>query len=193
MVFELWRMDDNGNRFLVDRFEERSAAEARMAELAGSHHKQTFWITEGVVTGQGEEHRCTVQGIYPLRVYYDGSCSVCAREIGHYLALDREGRLEPVDISSPGFDPAVAGIPLEELFRELHVIDRAGTVYRGVDSFRAIWQAFPGSPLFRMLVMLVALPVITPVARLCYKAFARIRRFLPRRGADCRSGSCRIR
>ncbi|HZV83117.1 MAG TPA: hypothetical protein VFF53_13215 [Geobacteraceae bacterium] len=44
MTFELWRMDDNGNRFLVDVFAEQSVAENRMAELCRSQHKQTYWI-----------------------------------------------------------------------------------------------------------------------------------------------------
>jgi hypothetical protein len=46
MRFELWRQDDNGNRFLIGRFGERAAVEARLAELTRSPHKQTYWITE---------------------------------------------------------------------------------------------------------------------------------------------------
>ncbi len=46
MNFELWRQDDNGNRFLVGRFADRAAAEVRLAELTRSPHKQTYWITE---------------------------------------------------------------------------------------------------------------------------------------------------
>ena len=46
LEFELWRQDDNGNRFLVGVFIDRSAAEYRLAELTRNPHKQTFWITE---------------------------------------------------------------------------------------------------------------------------------------------------
>lgn len=46
MRFELWRQDDNGNRFLVDSFADRTAAEARLAELTRTPHKQTYWIAE---------------------------------------------------------------------------------------------------------------------------------------------------
>jgi len=42
--FELWRQDDNGQRFLVDRFTTRALAEARLAELTRSLHKQIYWI-----------------------------------------------------------------------------------------------------------------------------------------------------
>jgi hypothetical protein len=44
MSIELWRQDDNGNRFLVGCFSERSAAEERLAELTRVQHKQTYWI-----------------------------------------------------------------------------------------------------------------------------------------------------
>lgn len=46
MRFELWRQDDNGNRFLVGSFPDRAAAEARLAELTRCPHKQVYWITE---------------------------------------------------------------------------------------------------------------------------------------------------
>jgi len=46
MVWQLWRQDDNGNRFLVGDFATRELAECRMAELASGHHKQFYWISE---------------------------------------------------------------------------------------------------------------------------------------------------
>jgi hypothetical protein len=42
----LWRQDDNGNRFLVGSYADRAAAEARLAELTRSPHKQTCWLSE---------------------------------------------------------------------------------------------------------------------------------------------------
>jgi hypothetical protein len=42
--FELWRQDDNGNRFLVGAFPDRAGAEQRIAELTRNPHKQTYWI-----------------------------------------------------------------------------------------------------------------------------------------------------
>ncbi len=45
MVYELWRQDDNGNRFAMGRWPDRASAEARLAQLSRGHHKQTYWIT----------------------------------------------------------------------------------------------------------------------------------------------------
>jgi len=45
-TYELWRLDDNGNAFHVDTFEDRKPAEARLAMLAAGAHKQVYWIKE---------------------------------------------------------------------------------------------------------------------------------------------------
>lgn len=129
---------------------------------------------------------------FPLRIFYDGSCSVCATEIERFGRMDRAGRLVLVDVSRPDFNPASLGITLTEFMYQMHVIDQAGTVYRGVEAFWAIWQAFPASTLFGLLGTLITLPGINPVASLCYKGFARIRKYLPKRQDACSTGSCRI-
>lgn len=129
---------------------------------------------------------------FPLRIFYDGSCSVCAAEIGHYGRRNHGGRLVPVDISAPDFDPAPYGITLADLMYQLHAIDRAGRIYRGVEAFWAIWQAFPASTFYGLLGTFVTLPGIRGAARLCYRGFARIRRYLPKRRDLCSTDVCRI-
>jgi predicted DCC family thiol-disulfide oxidoreductase YuxK len=129
---------------------------------------------------------------FPLRIFYDGLCSVCATEAERYGRMDREGRLVLVDISSAEFDPASFGITLDEFMYQMHAIDRTGRVYRGVEAFWAIWQAFSASTLLGLLGGLITLPVVNPVARLCYRGFARIRKYLPKRAVACSSGFCRI-
>jgi hypothetical protein len=48
VVFEVWRQDDNGNRFLMSRHRDRAAAEAVVAEMeAGVQHKQLYFVVEG--------------------------------------------------------------------------------------------------------------------------------------------------
>jgi predicted DCC family thiol-disulfide oxidoreductase YuxK len=129
---------------------------------------------------------------FPVRIFYDGSCSVCATEIERYGRRDREGRLELVDVSDPAFDPAPLGITLDEFMYQMHVIDRRGRVYRNVEAFWAIWQAFPASTLLGFLGKLITLPGVHAVARLCYRIFARTRKYLPKRRDNCSTGSCRI-
>ena len=129
---------------------------------------------------------------FPLRIFFDGACPVCAREIAWYLRKDRAGRLEPVDISDAEFDAQPYGISQGEFLYELHVIDRAGHVFRGVEAFRAIWRAFPSSTTYRLLGEVLGLPVVNPLARLGYKVFARLRPQFPGRKSKCAAGTCRI-
>ena len=129
---------------------------------------------------------------YPLQVFFDGSCSVCAAEMEVYRVKEHGGRLRFVDISDPAFDPAPYGITLEAFMFEMHAIDRDNRVYRGVDAFRAIWQAFPASPLFGLLGALVTLPGAHLLARVAYRCFARIRKYLPKNRDACKDGTCRL-
>jgi predicted DCC family thiol-disulfide oxidoreductase YuxK len=128
---------------------------------------------------------------FPIRIFYDGSCIVCASEIEHYLRREHCGRLVAVDISSPEFNSEPFHIPLEKFMYELHVIDSTGTVYKGVEAFWAIWQAFPTSTVYGIMGAIVTAPVLNLLARLFYKGFANIRPYLPKRHV-CDSGTCSI-
>jgi predicted DCC family thiol-disulfide oxidoreductase YuxK len=129
---------------------------------------------------------------YPLRIFFDGSCSLCAAEMAVYQGKEHAGRLQFVDISAAEFDPTPYGITLAAFMHEMHAIDLEGHVYRGVDAFRAIWQAFPASTRYGLLGALVALPGVHLLARATYWCFARLRRYLPKSRAACRDGSCRL-
>ncbi|MEI6208382.1 MAG: DUF393 domain-containing protein [Desulfuromonadales bacterium] len=128
---------------------------------------------------------------FPIQIFYDGSCIVCSTEIEHYLRQNHDGRLVAVNINIPDFAPEPFHILRETFMYELHVIDTAGTVYRGVEAFWAIWQAFPSSTIYGLMGKIITMPVINPIARLLYKGFARIRPYLPKRHA-CDSGTCSI-
>ncbi len=84
--------------------------------------------------------------VFPLMVFYDGACSVCAREMAHYRKLDRAGQLQFVDISEPGFAPEEYGKTREQFMARMHVMDAGGSFFFGVDAFPVIWQALPGWP-----------------------------------------------
>lgn len=71
---------------------------------------------------------------FPLTIYYDASCPLCAEEMHAIRDHDRDGRLRFVDCSAADFDDATtAGVPVSELMRQIHARDAAGRWYRGVD------------------------------------------------------------
>ena len=128
---------------------------------------------------------------FPLNVFYDGSCIVCATEIEHYLKKDRGEKLVAIDISSPDFDPAPYQISFTDFMLELHAIDQDGQIFKGIDSFWAIWQAFPASTIYGIMGRVIQLPVANRCARIGYWLFARVRPYLPKRH-QCDSGTCNI-
>jgi len=127
---------------------------------------------------------------FPLQVFYDGSCAVCAAEMAHYRLREQEGRLVFIDISAPEFDPVPYGISREAFMFEMHAIDRQGRIFRGVSAFQAIWQAFPARSCYGLLALLVGLPGVGLLARMAYRGFARIRKYLPKKRHVCRDGTC---
>lgn len=128
---------------------------------------------------------------FPLKVFYDGSCVVCATEIEHYVRKDLDDKLMAIDINHPDFDPVPYQISLADFMHQLHAIDQDGQVFKGVDSFWAIWQAFPTSTVYGIMGRIIRLPVVNRLARLGYWLFARVRPYLPKRH-QCESGTCSI-
>ena len=42
--WELWRQDDNGNRFRIARFATEAAADAEQRRFEALAHKQIYWV-----------------------------------------------------------------------------------------------------------------------------------------------------
>jgi hypothetical protein len=40
----LWRLDDNGNRFLMESFDSRERAESAARDYTARGHKQAYWV-----------------------------------------------------------------------------------------------------------------------------------------------------
>lgn len=77
------------------------------------------------------------------RVFYDGGCPICRREIAHYKRLDRAGAViwhdlvqEPDAASAHGIDPVAA-------MAIFHVVDGDERIRTGVDAFVTVWLQLP--------------------------------------------------
>lgn len=54
MRWALWRLDDNGNRFVVAVFAHRDEAEAAACAFEAHGHKQSYWVevaVDGIAPG----------------------------------------------------------------------------------------------------------------------------------------------
>jgi predicted DCC family thiol-disulfide oxidoreductase YuxK len=120
----------------------------------------------------------TMRPEYPLTVFFDGGCPVCSREMAFIRKQTSGAKLIFIDISRPDFDPAPYGRSRKEFMAKMHAMDAKGRFLVGVDAFRALWQTMPGT-LYPCLAKLTGLPGIHALARLGYRVFARLRRYLP--------------
>ena len=80
---------------------------------------------------------------YPLTVFYDASCPMCASEMHALKVRDVDGRLELIDCSSADFDETVlAGtcIRREDLMTVIHARDAHGRWLVGVDVFEIAYR-----------------------------------------------------
>ena len=123
-----------------------------------------------------------------LRVYFDGSCYLCAHEIEIYRAKDTENRLEMVDISAPAFDAKLEGVSSKEVRRVFHVRDKDGNILKGVNAFVAIWRELG---VLGLLVRLSEYQLFKCVMDLAYSAFAVVRPLLQKR-KKCETGVCEL-
>lgn len=131
-------------------------------------------------------------GPVALTVYYDGLCRVCAHEISIYRKRDREARVRWVDIMDPHFSALTEGLDPEKVHVEMHAKRSDGSLAIGVEAFVEIWKVVPG---FAPLAKVASQNWMKPVLRAGYRAFTRVRPYLPRKagGVDCEDGSCAVR
>jgi len=148
-----------------------------------------------------------MNAIYPLTLYYDAGCPVCALEMDHLRSRNDEQKLVFVDISA-GFVTPPAGATLAALDAEIHATCADGSLIRGVEVLRLAYAAVglgwvlrptgwaPLRPLFdagyllfarhRRSISRVAAPLIDVVRA------ARARRMAGRM-RTCTSGTCSTR
>jgi len=75
-----------------------------------------------------------------VKVWYDGACPLCTREIALMRRLDRRGAITFVDVAA-GADPTCP-IDRAQLLARFHA-EEEGRVLSGAAAFAAMWRAIP--------------------------------------------------
>ena len=115
-------------------------------------------------------------------VFFDGGCPLCSREIDHYRRLDRNDRLDWVDITHDGGRLREHGLGFDEAMARFHVLDADGNWRTGVAGFLEIWFRLPW---WRGLARLVSVLRLEPPLEWAYVRFAR-----RRNRQRCSQGAC---
>lgn len=104
-----------------------------------------------------------------ITVFYDGACGLCAKEINHYKVIAPSNIFEWVDITQDTDLFTSLGYKKDEGLRALHALDRQGAMHIGVDAFLLIWSQLKR---WRVLGVVVSLPVVRHLAAFIYQHFA---------------------
>lgn len=128
---------------------------------------------------------------YPLTLYVDRDCPLCAREIRWLQRHASSARLRLVDVSAADFDPRPTGRSLAQLRACLHAQSADGQWLTGVDATLGSWRAAG----FERLAAALGWRPLRPVLRLGYRLFARLRPRLhwlphPDGAARCAGNAC---
>ncbi len=107
-----------------------------------------------------------------ITVFYDGKCGLCSKEIAHYKRVAPQGIFIWQDITIDASALEALGISYADGLKLLHAIDGKGTIHIGVDAFLLIWQQLPR---WRIMGMLVKMPLIKPLVHKIYDLFAQWR------------------
>lgn len=111
-----------------------------------------------------------------LRVFYDGQCPLCRREIAAMRRLDRRGAIGFVDIADP---QASCPIDRSAALARFHV-EEDGQMLSGAAAFAAMWRAIP---LLRPLGLAARNRVVLGLLERLYLRFLRVRPRLQRLAA----------
>ena len=78
---------------------------------------------------------------WPLALYFDGECPLCAREIRFLSRRAIDARLLFVDISDEAFDAKALGFTVEQMQSSLHARFADGRWMTGLDATLWSWRA----------------------------------------------------
>ncbi len=109
-----------------------------------------------------------------VKVWYDGACPLCLREIALMRRLDRRGAITFVDVAAEG-DPACA-IDRAQLLARFHA-EESGVIHSGAAAFAAMWRAIP---LLRPLGLAARNPLVLRLLEAAYLRFLKLRPRLQR-------------
>lgn len=113
----------------------------------------------------------TLNAQAPVTLYHDGHCPFCRVEVAWLAKHPYHERVKLVDIQSSEFDAKAIGRSFDAMMGQLHLQDRQGHWYVGMDASRALYAVLG----YRRLVRLSCLPGLRSVMDAGYRFFARRR------------------
>ncbi len=123
-----------------------------------------------------------------LKVFYDGLCPVCSKEIDIYRRKDKSSQIDFIDITTSRFDSKAEKLDPDHVMKVFHVKTAQGNIITGVDGFVEIWKTLG---IFKPLQNMTQSPITRPLFDWGYVLFTKIRPFLRRK--ECVTDRCELK
>lgn len=112
-----------------------------------------------------------------MRIFFDGACPVCSREIGFYRRQSGADRIDWVDVSCVGEHDLPDGLSPTMAMAQFHAEDEQGEILAGAAAFAALWLRLPR---FHWLGRAASYPAVNRVLEFIYRRFLAVRPFWKR-------------
>ena len=119
-------------------------------------------------------------------VLYDGRCRFCRSQIALLRGLDLSGRLAFTSLHDPSVSREFPEIPLEELHRQMYVVDPRGQARGGAEAVRYLSRRLM---MLWPLALFLHVPGTLPIWQQLYAFIARHRLKI---AGSCEDGTCRL-
>ena len=107
-----------------------------------------------------------------IKVFYDGKCGLCSREIMHYKKICNDNNFTWVDVARNHEALKSFKVSQSDALLYLHATLDDKELFVGVDAFLLIWKNLP---YWKYLAFLFKLPLIKNLSSILYKYFAKKR------------------
>lgn len=119
----------------------------------------------------------TMSDEYMPRVFFDGSCPLCAREIAFYRKRKGASAVAWIDVSQIDVAELPNGLSRRDALARFHVQTAGGNLINGAAAFAHLWSALPR---FRLLGKIARIPPILWTLEGLYNLSLRLRPSLQR-------------
>ena len=107
-----------------------------------------------------------------IKVFYDGKCNLCSKEIDYYKSIVDRHKFKWLDIASNPKHLKEINVSQKDALLYLHATDEKNKLFIGVDAFLLIWKNIK---YWRILFFFISLPIIKQLSVMLYKIFANYR------------------
>ena len=121
-------------------------------------------------------------------VIFDGECRFCRGQVERLNRWDKRGQLAFISLHDEFVRERWPELSHDQLMKEMHVVDPAGTKYAGANSFRYLTRLIP---LLWPLAPLMHIPFSLPIWSFFYRQIA-TQRYRWGRVPPCENGTCHI-